>query len=137
MHDILRSIIREVLEEIEREDIDEFSGVAALGGGPATPLGTDAYYPDSRVGKKKKVDEASTVASSVSGDSNRIPSEEHIFQDKEFNVSDEDKRSFGKLSRSRDQSYLDSVEALARSFGGSPSPFASIRHARKNLAHKH
>ena len=27
----------------EEESLEEFSGVAAIGGGPVTPLGTDAY----------------------------------------------------------------------------------------------
>ena len=36
-------IIKDIsLEKEDEEDIDEVSGVAALGGGPATPLGTNA-----------------------------------------------------------------------------------------------
>lgn len=130
MHGLLRSIIREVLEEIEEEELDEFSGVAALGGGPSTPLGTDAYYPDSKVGKgkKKKMDEASTVSGGSGG---------AALQDTDFDGVIDDESTGGKLSRSHDQRYMDSVEVLARSFGGAPSPFASVRHARKHLAHKY
>ena len=39
--------------------------------------------------------------------------------------------------KSRDERYKDSVEALARSYGGAKSPFKSIRHARKHLAQKY
>jgi hypothetical protein len=128
MHGLLRSIIREVLEELEEEELDEFSGVAAIGGGPATPLGTDAYYPNSRVGKgKKKVDEANTVSIAGSG----FPSYIDVNGD---GVADE---ISGKLMRSQEQAYLDSVELLARSFGGAESPFPNIRHARKHMARKY
>lgn len=129
MHGLLRSIIREVLEEIEEEDLDEFSGVAALGGGPSTPLGTDAHYPDSKVGKsKRKLREASTVVGGSSG---------AAVQDADFDGVIDDEVTGGKLELYRDQRYLSSVEALARSFGGALSPFVSIRHARKYLAHKY
>lgn len=128
MHGLLRSIIREVLEEIDEEELDEFSGVAAIGGGPATPLGTDAHYPDSRVGKRK-VDEANTVMGGAGG---------AALMDTDFDGRiDDDDSTGGKLTKSRDQRYMDSVDVLARSFGGAPSPFASVRHARKHLAHKY
>lgn len=39
--------VEELEEDIEEcgegDSLEEFSGVAAIGGGPATPLGTDAY----------------------------------------------------------------------------------------------
>lgn len=129
MHGLLRSIIREVLEEIEEEELDEFSGVAALGGGPSTPLGTDAYYPDSRVGKSKskKMDEANTVAIAGSGS---------VTYNDVDNDGDSDSTS-SKLRRSHDQVYYDSVDVLARSFGGAESPFPSIRHARKHMSRKY
>ena len=126
MHDLLRSTIREFLEEIEEEELDEFSGVAAIGGGPATPLGTDAYYPDSRVGrgKKRKVDEANTTyglslvtAIDLNGDG----------------VID---RSESSLFGGRVEMYQSSVEKLARSYGGAESPFKNKRQVEKFLARK-
>jgi len=131
MHGLLRSIIREVLEEIEEKDekeLEEFSGVAALGGGPAMPLGVDSHYPNSRVGgKKKKVDEANTTGGAGSGSV--------IFNDMDTD-GDSDPAS-SKLKRSHDQMYYDSVSALARAFGDSDSPFLSLRSARKHIARKY
>jgi hypothetical protein len=121
MHRELRAIIREMLQEIdEDENLDEFSGVAALGGGPATPLGTDAHYPDSRVGGKKKIKEANTVHSTgaaiISGDYDGDGLPDSVG---------------GKIPRTREQMYYDSVSILARSFGGSESPFDSQRRVKK------
>jgi len=112
-----------MIEEIEEEEgLDEFSGVAALGGGPAMPLGTDAHYPDSEIGKKRKIKEASTVYSAgsviVSGD---------------YDGDGKPDSTFGKVPRTREQMYYDSVERLARSFGGSESPFDSHHHVKKHL----
>jgi hypothetical protein len=123
MHRELRAIIREMIQEIEEEEsLDEFSGVAALGGGPATPLGTDAHYPDSKVGGKKKIKEANTVYSAgsatISGD---------------YDGDGKPDSTTGKVSRTREQMYYDSVERLARSFGGAETPFDSHHHVKKHL----
>jgi len=124
MHRELRAIIREMIQEIEEEEsLDEFSGVAALGGGPATPLGTDAHYPDSKVGKRKKIKEANTVSAAgsvtVAGD---------------YDGDGNPDSASGKISRKREHAYYDSVESLARAFGGAENPFDSHHHAKKHLA---
>lgn len=56
MQDLLKQLIREIFEEElkEIEELEEFSGVAALGGGPMMPLGVDATYPLNRSLQKKK-----------------------------------------------------------------------------------
>ena len=56
MQDLLKQLIREIFEEElkEIEELEEFSGVAALGGGPMMPLGVDATYPSNRSLQKKK-----------------------------------------------------------------------------------
>jgi len=130
MQSILRSLIKEVLKSSQNEEeLDEFSGVASLGGGPSTPLGTGAHYPDEEVSSKKKnkkVQEANTAAGGGLGGA---------LQDYNFD-GDGDPDGDNKL-KSRDERYKDSVEALARSYGGAKSPFKSIRHARKHLAHKY
>ena len=119
MQSILRSLIKEVLKSSQNEEeLDEFSGVASIGGGPSTPLGTGAHYPDEEVRakkKNKKVQEAN-MSNNVSAGG----------------IDDSD----DKL-KSRDERYKESVEALARSYGGAKSPFKSIRHARKHLAQKY
>jgi len=129
MQSILRSLIKEVLKSSQNEEeLDEFSGVASLGGGPSTPLGTGAHYPDEEVRKskkKKRVQEANTSAAvGATG----------ALQDYRF---DGDETDGDDNLKSRDKIYKDSVESLARSYGGAESPFKSIRHARKYLAHKY
>lgn len=124
MERLLRQLLREILEE-ENHDLEEFSGVAALGGGPMMPLGVDATYPSRRGGRKsrrkgKRVDEVNTVAIAlypfVDVNNNGIPdnAETNMFRD-------------------RNEMYEDSVECLARSFGGSKSPFKNQREVEKFL----
>ena len=124
MERLLRQLLREILEE-ESQDLEEFSGVAALGGGPMMPLGVDATYPARRGGRKsrrkgKRVNEVNTVAIAlypfVDVNNNGIPdnAETNMFRD-------------------RNEMYEDSVECLSRSFGGSKSPFKNQREVEKFL----
>jgi len=125
MEETLRNLIREILEE-EQEDLEEFSGVAALGGGPMMPLGVDATYPSSRKKKKKKVNELNVVAGAVlplSIDANRNGIPDNL----ESNVIS------NSLFREPSEVYSDSVECLARSFGGSKTPFKNKSQAKKFL----
>lgn len=122
MQSILRSLIKEVLKSSQNEEeLDEFSGVASIGGGPSTPLGTGAHYPDEEVRAKKK---------------NKKVQEANMSNNVSAGGIDYLDDSDDKL-KSRDERYKDSVEALARSYGGAKSPFKSIRHARKHLAQKY
>jgi len=126
MHRELRYIIREMIQEIEEEEsLEEFSGVAALGGGPSTPLGTDARYPDSKVGKKRKIKEAATMSSIeglVAGPD--FGSDQIASEDTEDSDTPLDKQI---------KAYYRSLRSLARAYGGSETPHDTISQSRKFL----
>jgi len=124
---LLRQLLREIIEDEARE-LEEFSGVAALGGGPMMPLGVDATYPANRPKRRprrkaKRVDEVNTVAIALyslsDANDNGVP----------------DNLETNKF-RERSEMYEDSVECLARSFGGAESPFKDQRAANKFLRHR-
>jgi hypothetical protein len=124
----LRQLLREIIEEElyeEVEDLEEFSGVAALGGGPMMPLGVDATYPSGRNKRKtkKKVNEVNTVPIA-------------FFSLTNFENSKVDNNVETNKFRDRGEMYEDSVECLARSFGGSKSPFKNQREVEKFLRQK-
>ena len=122
MERLLRQLLREIIEEETRE-LEEFSGVAALGGGPVMPLGVDATYPARRRKprrKGKRVNEVSTVAIAIGP-----------FVDANEDGIPDDMQS-GVIHK-RSHAYEDSVECLARSFGGAKSPFKNQREVEKFL----
>ena len=129
MEETLRNLIREILEK-EQEDLEEFSGVAALGGGPMMPLGVDATYPSNKKKKKKKVNELNVVAGAVlplriDANRNGIPDNLDLNGTNNF------------LFREPSETYLDSVECLARSFGGSETPFKNKSQVKKFLRYEY
>jgi hypothetical protein len=122
MERLLRQLLREIIEE-ETRDLEEFSGVAALGGGPVTPLGVDATYPARRRKprrKGKRVNEVNTVAIAIGP-----------FVDVNDNGIPDNLET--NMFRERSDTYEDSVECLARSFGGAKSPFKNQREVEKFL----
>lgn len=134
MHRELRYIIREMIQEIEEEEgLDEFSGVAALGGGPATPLGTDARYPDSDVGRKKrkKIKEAATM-SSIEGLVAGPDFSSDSYDDGDISSEDTEDDPDSPLER-KIKAYHRSLHSLARAYGGSEPPLKTLTQSRKFL----
>jgi hypothetical protein len=122
MERLLRELLREIIEDETRE-LEEFSGVAALGGGPMMPLGVDATYPAQRKKsrrKGKRVNEVNTVAIALGP-----------FTDVNDNGVPDNLET--NMFRDRSEMYEDSVECLARSFGGAESPFKNQRAVEKFL----
>jgi hypothetical protein len=124
MKNSLRELIKEMIRDIDdTEELEEFSSVASIAGA-ITPLGTDATYPNPKVGKKKKLKEVNLVNVVMSPltdvNNNGVPDnlETNHFRD-------------------RSEQYETSVECLARSFGGSKSPFKNKREVNKFLSWKY
>jgi len=119
MQRLLRQLLREILEEElqEIEDLEEFSGVAALGGGPMMPLGVDATYPAGRKKSRRKKNEVSEASiTSIA-----------LYPLFDLNGDGIPDRVDGKNPYSTQKAYEQSVECLARSFGGAESPFSKKR----------
>jgi len=125
MQDELLRLIREMIYELEEEDLAEFSGVGAIAGA-TVPLGAPATYPNPKVSpKKRRIREASTVASGMTLamldlNNNGVPDslETNHFRD-------------------RTENYESSVECLARAYGGAKSPFKDRAAASKFLQWKY
>jgi len=128
MKDELLRLIREMIYELEEEDLAEFSGAGAIAGA-TVPLGAPATYPSPEIspGKKRKrrIREANTVAGGMmlamlDLNNNGVP-------------DNLESNHFGK----RTENYEASVECLARAYGGAKSPFKDRAAASKFLQSKY
>lgn len=125
MQDELLRLIREMIYELDEEDLDEFSGAGAIAGA-TVPLGAPATYPNPSVSpKKRRLREVNTVGSGLT-------------------IAMLDLNNNGVLDnletnhfRYRTETYESSVECLARAYGGAKSPFKNRAAVSKFLQWKY
>ena len=121
---LISEMVAEALEELEEEELDEFSGAGAIAG-YTLPLGMEP-----KVKKSKKLGEAVAIAGAVMpADSASIGGFDDHLPKKNNN-----KRINFRTPEEAIEDYETSVEKLAHSFGGSESPFGKKgRSSRKNV----
>jgi hypothetical protein len=111
---LVSEMVIEAMDELdEEEELDEFSGVGAIAG-YTLPLGMKP-----KVKKNKKLGEAAVIAGGVMpADSSSVGG----FDDHLPKKNNNKRINFRSPEQAIDD-YETSVEKLARSFGGSDSPF--------------